>query len=181
MSLKRDFAQIAGRVNDSKLIGEALLEQTKQLFEAWRRVRDGTITRAMFQAAVKPIRQQVNELLTKGVVSANSKTSQTCKNILKLESALWTFTQVESVEPTNNAAERALRRAVLWRRKSFGTQSKAGSRFVERILTVVTTLQQQRRSVLRFLTAAGQEADVAVAAGDVSRNSCEFSLLPCAN
>ncbi len=61
--------------------------------------------------------------------------------------------RVAGVEPTNNAAERALRRAVLWRRKSFGTQSETGSRFVERILTVVTSLRQQKRDVLKYLTA----------------------------
>ena len=58
------------------------------------------------------------------------------------------------VEPTNNRAERPLRRAVLWRRRSFGTQSAAGSQFVERIFTAVTTLRQQRRDVLDYLTAA---------------------------
>jgi hypothetical protein len=58
------------------------------------------------------------------------------------------------VEPTNNEAERALRRAVLWRRKSFGTQSEAGSRFVEGILSVVTTLRQQGREVMEYLTTA---------------------------
>jgi transposase len=73
---------------------------------------------------------------------------------LQLEGALWTFVQVEGVEPTNNAAERPLRRAVLWRRRSFGTQSPAGSRFVERVLTAVTTLRQQRRDVMDYLTAA---------------------------
>ncbi len=68
--------------------------------------------------------------------------------------SLWTFVRVEGVEPTNNDAERPLRRAVLWRRKSFGTQSEAGSRYVERVLTTVTTLRQQRRDVLAFLTEA---------------------------
>jgi len=70
-----------------------------------------------------------------------------------MESALWTFVRVEGVEPTNNNAERPLRRAVLWRRKSFGTQSEAGSRFVERILTAATTLRQQGCEVLDYLTA----------------------------
>jgi hypothetical protein len=60
----------------------------------------------------------------------------------------------EGVEPTNNAAERALRRGVIWRRRSFGTQSESGSRFVERILTVVMTLRQQKRDVLDYLTEA---------------------------
>src|SRR5262249_45227646 len=81
------------------------------------------------------------------------KTRHTCQNILKLWESLWTFVRVEGAELTNNNAERPLRRAVLWRRKSFGTQSQAGSKFVERILTTVTTLRQQRREVLEYLTA----------------------------
>jgi transposase len=64
---------------------------------------------------------------------------------------LWTFVRVEGVEPTNNTAERALRRAVLWRGKSFGTQSESGSRFVGRILTAVQSLRQQGRDVLEYL------------------------------
>jgi transposase len=74
--------------------------------------------------------------------------------IAKVEKSLWTFVRMEGVEPTNNGAERALRRAVLWRKKSFGTQSPTGSRFVERILTVVTTLRQQSRDVLEYLAEA---------------------------
>jgi transposase len=65
---------------------------------------------------------------------------------------LWTFVIQEGIEPTNNAAERPLRRGVIWRRRSFGTQSEAGSVFVERILTAVITLRQQQRDVLDFLT-----------------------------
>ena len=67
---------------------------------------------------------------------------------------MWLFVTVDGVEPTNNAAERAIRPAVLWRRTSFGTQSAAGSLFVARMLTVVTTLRSQQRNVLEFMTAA---------------------------
>jgi transposase len=78
----------------------------------------------------------------------------------KLWESLWTFVRVEGVEPTNNNAERPLRRAVIWRRKSFGTQSESGSRFVERILTVVTTLRQQGLDVLEYLTTVCAVASV---------------------
>ena len=67
---------------------------------------------------------------------------------------LWTSVCLEGVEPTNNNAERPLRRAELWRRKSFGTQSATGSEFVVRILTIITTLRQQKRNVLEYLTQA---------------------------
>lgn len=149
--LKRDFARMDERGDDSKEIGEGLLAITKHLFELWRRVRDGTLARADFLIQIEPFKGRVGELLIKGIISVHSKTENTCRNILKLEYSLWTFTRVDGVEPTNNQAERALRRAELWRRKSFGTQSESGCRFVERILTVVATLRQQRRSVLRFL------------------------------
>jgi transposase len=124
------------------------------MFRLWQRVRDGTVSRADFQIQVEPIRTRVRNLLCEGATLSHEKTRHTCENILKLEAALWTFVYVEGVEPTNNHAERCLRRAVLWRRRSFGTQSEAGSRLVERILTTVTTLRQQKRAVLDFLAAA---------------------------
>jgi transposase len=86
------------------------------------------------------------------------ETAGTCRDILKRREALWTFVQVEGVEPTNNAAQRSLRPGVLWRKGSFGTQSAEGSRFVERMMTVVTTLKQQQRNVLAYLTAACEAA-----------------------
>jgi hypothetical protein len=71
---------------------------------------------------------------------------------------MWLFVTTFGVEPTNNAAERALRPAVLWRRTSFGSQSVAGSTFVARMLTVVTTLRSQQRNVLEYMTAACRAA-----------------------
>lgn len=152
--LRRDFEALVERGGESQRLGQALWAQAEQLFSLWHRVRDGPLNRADFQIQVQPLRQRVGELLREGVQVAHPKTAATCAKILQVEAALWTFVDHEGVEPTNNAAERALRRAVLWRRRSFGTQSESGSRFVERILTVVTTLRQQHRDVLDFLTDA---------------------------
>jgi len=152
--LKRDFQALVERGGESERIGRALLEQVEQLFGLWHRVRDGTLSRVNFQTAMQPIQTRVGNLLREGAVLACDKTRRTCRNILKLEVALWTFVRVEGVEPTNNSAERGLRRAVLWRRRSFGTQSEDGSHFVERVLTAVTTLRQQKRDVLDYLTEA---------------------------
>src|SRR6185295_20152431 len=102
--------------------------------------------------------QRVKELMYAGTQSGHYKTRHTCANIMQIETALWTFVRVEGVEPTNNNAERPLRRAVLWRRKSFGTQSESGSRFVERILTAVTSLRQHGRDVMEYLTAVCRAA-----------------------
>jgi transposase len=77
-----------------------------------------------------------------------------CRDLLGVWPALWTFVEVAGVEPTNNAAERALRPAVLWRKGCHGTDSVEGSRFVERILSVTTTCRQQERPVLAFIADA---------------------------
>src|SRR5690349_18269694 len=77
-----------------------------------------------------------------------------CQELLAHEEALWTFVREERVEPTNTAAEQALRPAVLWRKGCFGAHSDAGNRFVERILTVSATCRKQQRHLLTFVTGA---------------------------
>jgi transposase len=86
------------------------------------------------------------------VASGCAKTAAVCRDLLRLEPALWTFTRIDGVEPTNNAVERGFRHPAQWRRSSHGTESAAGSRFVEQILTVVATCRQQGREVLDYLT-----------------------------
>jgi transposase len=153
--LQRDFQALVDRGGDSAIIGSLLLAQVKEMFALWHRVRDGSLTRAAFQARMQPVREEVESLLHLGArLVDHRKTQATCQKLLKMRAALWTFVDVAGVEPTNNAAERALRRGVIWRRRSFGSQSQAGSRFVERILTAVISLRQQQRDVLDFLTQA---------------------------
>src|SRR5205085_11094858 len=84
----------------------------------------------------------------------DTKAANFCPNLVALEPALWRFVVTNGVDPTNNHAERVLRRGVLWRKVSFGCHSEAGCRFVERMLTVVQTLRLQQRNVLDFLIAA---------------------------
>jgi hypothetical protein len=152
--LQREFLAWSERAGATARIGRALLAVEKQLFLFWYRVREGTLAWADFHVAMLPLMARVSTLLPDGVTGADAKAQGTCRNLLKLEPALWTFVWEPGVEPTNNCAARPLRRAVLWRRRSFGTQSAAGSQFVERILTTVTTVRQQRRDVLDYLTAA---------------------------
>jgi hypothetical protein len=164
--LIREFQKIAERGGESQAIGESLLEQARKLFELWHRVRDGTLTRSGFAAAVVEIRASVQQWLAAGAAyamvhgdkSARARTARTCRELLKVEQALGLFVRVAGVEPTNNAAERALRPAVIWRRTSLGTQSALGSQFVARLLTVTLTLRSQQRSVLEYLTAACEAA-----------------------
>jgi transposase len=152
--LKRDFQAFAERGGESQIIGKMLMARLKQFYSFWHRFRDGNLTRADFQVVMQPIRQEVIDLLEIGTLLGHRETRRTCKNILKVKQALWTFVDQEGVEPTNNAAERALRRGVIWRRRSYGTQSANGSLFVERILTAVMTLRQQNRDILDYLATA---------------------------
>jgi len=158
--LKRDFTAMAERTGVSREIGEALLRRQRRLFRWWHRVRDGTRSRPDFIELVNPLRAGVKAELeaatalpiAKAEKTPLAKTIRTCQQLLQVEPALWTFVQTPGVEPTNNAAERALRPAVIWRRTSFGSQSIGGSRFVSRMLTVVTSLKAQHRDVLAFLS-----------------------------
>jgi len=157
--LKRDMTRIAERHGVSRAIGEGLLAQEKALFQLWYQVRDGTLTREAFRQAARPIQAEVNRWLREGAsyeIGAREKTPlaktvRTCRQLLSVEPALWKLMEAVGVEPTNNVAERALRPAVIWRRTSFGSRSQAGSDFVARMLTVVTSLRSQQRDVLEFL------------------------------
>jgi transposase len=155
--LRRDFQALVDRAGDSAVIGRLLLTQVQLMFALWHRVRDGTLTHLAFQEAMQPIRREVETLLQLGLLLVKHPQSQaTCYHLLRRKTALWTFVNQEGIEPTNNAAEQALRRGVIWRRRCFGTQSQAGSRFVERVLTTVISLRRQQRHVLDFLTEACQ-------------------------
>jgi transposase len=156
--LLRDFEAMRARGGCSEEIGDALLAQAHQMFAWWHRVREGTLQRSTFRSYMTPLRREVERLLDVGSRCGVPKTAGTCRDILKRRQALWTFVQVAGVEPTNNPAERSLRPGVLWRKGSFGTQSAAGSCFVESMMTVVTTLKQQQRNILEYLTAACEAA-----------------------
>jgi transposase len=152
--LKRDFQALVDRGGPAEPIGNELLCFVEDLFLCWHRVRDGTWGRATLRRNIDELRPGFRAVLERGVVCGCAKTEAVCRNLLDLEPALWTFARVAGVEPTNNAAERAVRPAVLWRRRSFGCHSAAGCRFVERILTAVQTLRQQGRPVFAFLVEA---------------------------
>ena len=155
--LKRDFqALIDHPDHQAKRLGRDLMPLARELFRLWVRYRDGTLTRPGLKRLMHPIRQEVESLLLRGVYSGNPRLTGMCRELYDHRDWLWTFLDVEGVEPTNNASECALRHAVIWRKLSFGTQSERGSRFVETILTVVETCRQQSRSVFAFVAQAVQ-------------------------
>jgi transposase len=144
------------RQDEGSAVGTDLLGSSDRLFHWWHKYRDGEMAWGTFLGYARPIRWGVRQALERGASCSSEKTAATCLGLLEGEEHLWTFLRVRAVEPTNNAAERALRHAVLWRKSSGGTASARGSRFVERVLSVAATCRQQGRSILEYLTACIQ-------------------------
>lgn len=151
--LRRDFQALVDLGGAARPIGEAGLALIARLFDAWYAGRDEPAPRPRLAAETAPLRAEFHALLEQGRRSGHYKAIGLCESLLKLEPALWTFLRVAGVEPTNNAAEQALRPAVLWRKGSFGTQSDGGNAFVTRMLSVAATCKQHQRSLLDYLTA----------------------------
>ena len=124
------------------------------MFCEWCRFREGEITRRGLRRKLKPIRRRLERLLRRHINNSVPAARKIAKDLREYGAALWTFAEIEGVEPTNNAAERAVRKGVLWRKESFGSHSAEGSRFAQRMLTVSESLRAQRRSILAFLETA---------------------------
>lgn len=122
------------------------------MFAAWHAFPDGQVTRGQLQAPLESVVCRLNRILLQGARrGADATVAPFRENVLALEPALWTFVSTEGVEPTPNFVERLLRRAVRWRKRSFGCWSQDGCRFVARLLTVVQTRRLQGQHVLEYL------------------------------
>jgi transposase len=158
----RDLTAIAERQGASAEFGAELLDLQQQLFVQWHHWKDAAIDWSTLQQGCRPIRQafvatlqRVVELgYQRGERTPWAKTVRTCQQLLPVADGLWTFLEIEGIEPTNNAAERALRQSVIQRKISHGVQSASGAICRSRLLTVTTTLRQQGRDVWEFLEQA---------------------------
>jgi transposase len=149
--LKRDFQKLIDRGGAAAPLGKKLQRIAERVFEEWHLFRGGTFGRRAMQNHLDGEARELERLLRTGCRCADPKAATFCANLLALLPALWRFVVSDGVEPTNNHAERLLRRGVLWRKNAFGSHSEEGCRFVERLLTVVQTRRLQGRSVLRYL------------------------------
>jgi transposase len=151
--LLRDFTAHAEGSAAQQAFGETGLELAERLFAAWEQFRqDGD--RPALKRAIAPLKRDLRALLeTHARKRARHRHTRTfAKNLLKLWPALWTFSELDGVEPTNNAAERGLRGAVIYRKLSLGSQSEGGEQMIERLLSVSQTCRLQRRSLFAYLT-----------------------------
>lgn len=154
--LVRDFLGFAEYGDEAARLSKKLLRCQRRMFRLWHRVRDGTLARKDFERLMAPVERRIHAHLDEGTRLPAKKCVRQCRRILKLEAALYTFVRIAGILPTNNHAEQTIRHAVIWRKTSFGTDSENGSRFVERMLTVVMSLRLQRRNVLEWVTRAYQ-------------------------
>jgi transposase len=156
--LLRRFVAFSERAGPAADIGKELLDCTAILFVYWRDFVQQKISRARLRELLAPLRAQIEGALLRAQSANIERLSGSCKDILLHKKALWTFVEHDGVEPTNNHAERELRAFVLWRKRSFGTQSDRGNLFAERAMTVAHTARKQKVNVLCFFTACCRAA-----------------------
>jgi transposase len=152
--LQRDFRRHADALGEQKPFGERGLELTGRVFAAWRAYQDDHQNRERLQAEIAPIQTELRQLLQDASPkkARNRWHRRFANNLLKIWPALWTFTIIDGVQPTNNPAERALRAPVIHRKVSLGTQSDDGERFAERALSAAGTCRVQHRSLFTYLS-----------------------------
>lgn len=156
--LLRKFIAFSERAGPSAAFGKKLLDYTGLIFDYWHDYKRGRLDHATFVAWLAPVRQQLEATLKQAVQADIPSVSGSCADILEHRQALWTFVDQAGVEPTNNHAEREIRAFVLWRKRSFGTQSDRGNTFAENLMTVAHTARKQKRNVLALLTACCEAA-----------------------
>jgi transposase len=152
--LRRDFVAMIERGGAGGALGEQMLAIAGEVFGLWRLFKGGRLRRRQLQKRVLALRRRMHGLLEEGAGCGQKKTAGLCRSLLKRESALWRFAWVAGLSPDNNLAERMLRPAVIWRKKSFGSHSEGGCRYVERMLSVIQTLKLRGQDVLGYVASA---------------------------
>jgi transposase len=149
--LIRDLTAHSEGLAAQKEFGEAGLDVARRLFAAWEDFQEHG-DRDRLKREVAPLKREFKALLKRGSKGRRNKlTWGFSKNLLKIWPALWTFVEAEGVEPTNNAAERALRGPVIYRKLSLGSQSERGETTTQRLLSASVTCRLQGRSLFAYL------------------------------
>jgi len=168
--LIRDFRKFGERKGIDGEIGSDIEKELRAICKSHRQYREGERSLRSRDHRLRHSRKRLENHLIDGLASGSNDFGNFCENILERFNKLWTFAKFSDVEPTNNLAERDLRKIVLWRKKSYGTRSDRGQRFVERISTVCGTLKRTNLNIFGFLKKAlsafysGEEAPYASSA-----------------
>jgi transposase len=156
--IERNWQELVDAAHEESIWAQRMLGWSHELFAAWHAYQRGFYDQMALQQALIPVRLALQELLRIGARSTWDKLQATSQYLLQHWDAVWTFSRIEGLEPTNNRAERALRPAVIWRKSCYGTQSTLGSRFVERMLSMCATCAQQGHELFVVLTEAVRAA-----------------------
>ena len=152
--LLRDWKGLAQRAGPLGKHGARLVELEGQLHAQWRQWKQGEQTREEFLWEATNLRMQIEHECVRADTCANSPGVVRWVMDEKHRERCWAFMRHEDVELTNNQSERDVRTCVIQRKLSFGSQSEAGLRLMERLWTVGLTCQRQGRSILEFITEA---------------------------
>ncbi len=154
--LKRDFVAMSERGGEGERVAVQALDITSKVFALWRGFRRGRMSRRALRRGVGPLQKQMRHVLESGAQCGQEKSAGLCRALLKREKAMWRFVSTAGLGPTNNLAERMLRPAVIWRKKSFGSHSRDGCLYVQRMLSVIQSLRLRGQNVMNYLTEAVQ-------------------------
>lgn len=152
--LIRDFRKYAERKGPDKEIGSAIEKELRQMCRTQREFRESKITKRSRDTKFRHQKKRLEEHFMDGLANGTDDLSGLCDRLYDDIDKLWMFSKFTDVDPTNNVAERDLRRLVLWRKKSYGTRSDRGKYFVERISTVAETVRKAGSNILAFITKA---------------------------
>jgi transposase len=152
--LIREFKGHGERDGPDKAIGQAVENELHLSCKIHREYREGKIPLAQRNRRLGARKRRVEYWLEDGLANGSDVLAKICGTLLENFDKLWTFTRILGMEPTNNMAERDLRKLVIWRRKSYGTRSNRGKKFVERVTTVAQTIRKQGGNVLHFIQEA---------------------------
>ena len=154
----RQIVEISERPGAPGQLGEKLLVAARETIATHRRYLQEGHELTWLAAELAPLRERIAELLGKGARGRHKRTANFCTGLLDEYDALWTFCEAPGIDPTNNAAERALRHAVIMRKTQLHTQSEDGNRWIERICSVRETCRLQERSAIAYLVEAASAA-----------------------
>jgi len=150
--LARNFQAFAERSGACGEHGQRIRGLIDEVIRSDTKARAGGQQIAWHTGPLNEIHDQLMDAIEAGERSHTPDLARLCGTVLDLWPTLWNFTEHPVAEATNNRCERAIRHAVLWRKTSLGTQTEAGDRFVERILSIRETCRLNDTPLHDYLT-----------------------------
>ncbi len=149
--LIRDFHRYSEKDGEDGKIGKRIADELRKICKTHTKWGKEKISKSQYSSCLRHSKHRLSEYLIDGLALGSDDLSGLCQRLADEFERLWTFRTIEGMDPTNNIAERDLRKLVLWTKKSYGTRSERGQKFVERITSVVETLKKNQRRPLRFI------------------------------